>query len=551
MSRKYVIVTGGVVSSLGKGITAATLGALLQARQLKVNLIKIDPYLNVDPGTMSPIQHGEVFVTDDGCETDLDLGYYERFVRRAMTRQNNFTAGQIYDSILKKERQGEYLGQTVQVVPHVTDEIKAYIQKPIADDDDLVVIEIGGTVGDIESLPFVEAVRQLRWELPRADTCFVHVTLLPFVGAAGEYKTKPTQHSVRELRQIGIDPDILLCRGDALSDGNHEKIALLCNVHPHNVFLAPDVDTVYRLPQQYHADGVDARVCERLGLQPPPPDLSDWQQFLGWHDAPEQTVKIAIVGKYVALSDSYKSLTEALVCAGVHNRIRVELDYIDAETIDADSLPEQFAAYHGVLIPGGFGLRGIAGKMLAIRYARETRIPYLGICIGMQLAVIEYARNVLGLTDADSTEMNPKTSHPVIARLVEWQDRQGQAQTRCDADNLGGTMRLGGEQFTLRGRLQEIYGSDVCVERHRHRYEFNNHYREQLETAGVNFVAENAQQLVEAIELPDHPWFFGVQFHPEFTTGPLKQHPLFSHFVCAASQHAQTAVGAAAGSAAD
>ena len=542
---KYIFITGGVVSSLGKGIAAAALGAVLSARQLRVNLLKLDPYINVDPGTMSPIQHGEVFVTDDGAETDLDLGHYERFVGRQMRRGNNFTTGQIYESVLRRERRGDYLGGTVQVIPHVTDEIKAFIHRAVRSDDDVVIVEIGGTVGDIESLPFLEAVRQMRLEQPAADTCFIHVTLLPYVPSAGEHKTKPTQHSVRELREIGIAPDILLCRGSDISKDNRRKIALFGNVREENVFAAPDVDSVYSLPQRYTSDGVDKAVCGILQLNPSPPNLSAWEKFETLRTSRKKTVSIAMVGKYMSLTDSYKSLSEALLHAGIRQKTAVNTAYIDAETLTPDNVADVLSGHDAVLIPGGFGLRGIEGKLQAVRYARENNTPFLGICIGMQLAIIDFARHVAGLEDAHSTEMQAQTLQPVVAMLTEWKDSDGVRHQRDNDSDMGGSMRLGGETCYLRDGLRDIYGRDEVVERHRHRYEFNNAYRQQLEAAGLAFVAENGDGLVEAVQLPQHPWFFGVQFHPEFTSSPLDGHPLFEQFIQSATQHANHANEAA------
>ena len=530
-SKKYIFITGGVVSSLGKGIAAASLGSVLRARGLRVNVLKLDPYINVDPGTMSPVQHGEVFVTEDGAETDLDLGHYERFIGRRMRRCNNFTTGQIYESVLRRERRGEYQGVTVQVIPHITDEIKKFIHRAVLPEDDIIIVEIGGTVGDIESLPFLEAVRQVCQEKEAADTCFIHVTLLPYVPTAGEYKTKPTQHSVRELREIGIMPDILFCRGDNISRENLQKIAMFGNVRPDNVFAAPDVESVYLLPQQYSRDGIDEAVCRVLELEPPPPDLSAWEAFTECLSNCSNEITIAIIGKYVTLADSYKSLTEALQHASVRQRVKMTIKYIDAETLRPETVAEALAGHDAIVIPGGFGLRGADGKMLAIRYARENNIPYLGICIGMQLAIVEFARHCAGLTDAHSTEMEKQTPHPIIALLTEWQDESGTTQTRTAEDNLGGTMRLGGETCYLSGRLAKIYQREKIVERHRHRYEFNAAYQEQLEKAGMMFVAKNRNGLIEAICLPDHPWFLGVQFHPEFTSSPLTGHPLFESFI--------------------
>lgn len=525
---KFVFVTGGVVSSLGKGVASASLGAVLKARGLQVNLLKLDPYLNVDPGTMSPIQHGEVFVTHDGAETDLDLGHYERFVGRPMAKINNFTAGRVYESVLRKERRGEYLGSTVQVIPHVTDEIKIFTRRVIADDDDVLIVEIGGTVGDIESLPFLEAARQIRLEEGASNVCFVHVTLLPEV--AGEYKTKPTQHSVRELREIGIAPDILLCRGhDFISQSNRDKIAMFGNVQKNHVFAAPDVDSIYTLPSLYSEVGLDHAVCETLQLVDiPPPDLSPWRHFADLAKARNSAVKIALVGKYGDLMDSYKSLTEALWHAGVHAGVHTDITHIDADSKDALATLNNFDS---VLIPGGFGTRGVEGKIAAARYARENRIPFLGICIGMQTAVIDFARNCAELPDANSTEFHPDTPTPVVAMLREWKSR---GDTKRSSEDLGGTMRLGGETCHLFGRLAQIYGSDEVIERHRHRYEFNNDYLNQLDAAGMKVAARSADGLVEAVEIPEHPWFFGVQFHPEFTSGPIESHPLFKSFINAA-----------------
>ncbi|MDM5147287.1 CTP synthase [Candidatus Persebacteraceae bacterium Df01] len=536
---KYVFVTGGVVSSLGKGVASASLGASLKARGLNVNLIKLDPYINVDPGTMSPIQHGEVFVTHDGAETDLDLGHYERFVGRRMQRANNFTTGQIYESVLRKERRGDYLGNTVQVIPHVTDEIKLFMRAAVEPDDDVTIVEIGGTVGDIESLPFLEAARQMRLEEEEGNVCFVHVTLLPYVSVAGEYKTKPTQHSVRDLRQIGIAPDILLCRCQkTLSADNLRKIAMFGNVAENNVFAAPDVDNIYTLPLLYAETGVDSAVGKTLRLHNmQSPDLSAWQEFANRDTAASDKVRIAMVGKYMELPDSYKSLTEALNHAGVHTGRRTHIGYVDAEQLSDDNAASVLSDYDAVLIPGGFGLRGIDGKIAAARYARESKTPFLGICIGMQMAVIDCARHCAGLENAHSTEMMPETPHPVIALLTEWKDRVGNRKEA--ASDLGGTMRLGGEVCLLRERLASIYGADKVEERHRHRYEFNNIYREQLQEAGMIISGENADGLVEAVEIPAHPWYVGVQFHPEFTSSPLTGHPLFVSFIDAAHAHSK------------
>ena len=529
---KFVFVTGGVVSSLGKGVASASLGAVLKARNLKINLLKLDPYLNVDPGTMSPIQHGEVFVTRDGAETDLDLGHYERFVGRRMEKINNFTAGQIYESVLRKERRGDYLGSTVQVIPHVTDEIKLFAHRVIKEDDQVLIVEIGGTVGDIESLPFLEAARQIRLEAGAGNTCFVHMTLLPAV--AGEYKTKPTQHSVRELREIGITPDILLCRGhDRISPENLRKIAMFGNVDANHVFAAPDVESIYSLPLLYCAVGVDRAVCETLRLPATKPDLSAWENFARLAKNRTQTVRVAMVGKYGDLMDSYKSLTEALWHAGVHAGYHVDIGYVDAESAAAD-LPAALAEYDSILIPGGFGLRGMEGKIAAVGYARENQVPFLGICVGMQTAVIDFARHCAGLENANSTEIAPDSPHPVVALLDEWND--GNGKQRGSDTNFGGTMRLGGGICHLRGRLADIYGKRQVEERHRHRYEFNNNYLPQLQEKGLSVCATSEEGLVEAVELTGHPWFFGVQFHPEFTSTPLHSHPLFKSFIHAAAK---------------
>ena len=527
---KFVFVTGGVASSLGKGVAAASLGAVLKARHLNINLIKLDPYLNVDPGTMSPIQHGEVFVTDDGAETDLDLGHYERFVGRRMEKINNFTTGQIYESVLRKERRGDYLGKTVQVIPHVTDEIKRFTRRAIKTDDDILIVEVGGTVGDIESLPFLEAARQIRLEEGAGNTCFIHVTLLPEIG--GEYKTKPTQHSVRELREIGIAPDILLCRGhDTISPENINKIAMFGNVDKNHVFAAPDVDSIYSLPLLYSQSGMDNAVCKTLQIDPLPPDLSAWQNFSTKAKARDHTVRIAIVGKYGDLMDSYKSLTEALWHAGVHVGAKTDIQHVDADA--NDNMNAALAGYDAILIPGGFGLRGMEGKINAARYARESQTPFLGICIGMQAAVIDYARHCAGLTNANSAEIDPQTPHPIIGLLSEWNDN-GKIKQR--QNQMGGTMRLGGQICRLQGALVDIYNADSVRERHRHRYEFNNNYLARLKDAGLIICASSDDELVEAIQAPEHPWFFGVQFHPEFNSSPINSHPLFMSFINAAKQ---------------
>ena len=532
---KFVFVTGGVVSSLGKGVSAASLGASLQARGLQVNLVKLDPYINVDPGTMNPVQHGEVFVTEDGAETDLDLGYYERFTGRRMSRANNFTTGQIYESVLRRERRGDYLGGTVQVIPHVTDEIKAFIRRPVAGDDDVVIVEIGGTVGDIESLPFLEAARQMRLEEGASGVCFVHVTLLPYMDASGEQKTKPTQHSVRELREIGIAPDVLICRGRAaISESARKKIAMFCNVDEDNVFAAPDVDSIYSLPLIYAKDGVDECVCRALKLQTPPPDLTLWEKFEASVAARTQTARVAMVGKYMEMGDSYRSLMDALFTAGVRTQTRTDIGCVDSETIDDNNAGKLLGGYDAVLVPGGFGLRGIEGKLAAAKWARESGTPYLGICIGMQLALVDVARHLAGLSGAHSTEMDPQTPHPVVGLITEWQSSDGEVHTRESGGDLGGTMRLGGEVCKLSGGLQKIYGIGETIERHRHRYEVNNRYVEKLSGAGLSVCARSGAGLVEAIELPEHSWFYGVQYHPEFSTTPLGGHPLFESFLRAA-----------------
>jgi len=546
---KFVFVTGGVVSSLGKGIAAASLAAILESRGLKVTLVKLDPYLNVDPGTMSPFQHGEVFVTDDGAETDLDLGHYERFITTRMKRTNNFTTGQIYKSVLEKERRGDYLGKTVQVIPHVTNEIQEFVKRG-ATDVDVAIVEIGGTVGDIESLPFLEAVRQLSLKLGPTNTAFVHLTYVPWIAAAGELKTKPTQHTVQKLREIGIQPDVLLCRADRpIPDDEREKISLFTNVQLHGVISMWDVDTIYKVPRVLHEQGLDELVCMKLQLLTKPADLKRWDSLVHEVAHPKTQVKIAMCGKYTDLSDSYKSLNEALRHAGIHNHARVNIEYVDAETLSADNVA-QLGRFDAILVPGGFGKRGIEGKICAVRYAREQRIPYLGICLGMQVATIEYARHVAGLTGANSTEFEPDTPHPVIALIDEWQDRDGSIQKRDANSDLGGTMRLGAQSSDVKpGTLaHEIYGP-VVTERHRHRYEANVHYLDRLQQSGLVISAlTQREKLTEMVELPRevHPWFVGVQFHPEFKSTPWGGHPLFSSFVKAALDHQQARQGAAA-----
>ncbi|MBU0592492.1 MAG: CTP synthase [Pseudomonadota bacterium] len=534
---KFIFVTGGVVSSLGKGIAAASLAAILESRGIKVTMLKLDPYINVDPGTMSPFQHGEVFVTEDGAETDLDLGHYERYISAKMKKSNNFTTGQIYESVIKKERRGDYLGGTVQVIPHITDEIKHFIRAG-AGDAEVAIVEIGGTVGDIESLPFLEAIRQMGVQLGRSDTCFIHLTLVPYIASAGEIKTKPTQHSVKELREIGIQPDVLLCRADRpLPDDERRKIALFTNVQEEAVISAVDVDSIYKIPGLLHLQGLDKIVCRKLELTPPPADLSTWEKLIYALEHPEHTVNIALVGKYVDLTESYKSLSEALIHAGIHTRSKINIHYIDSETLETGNT-DFLNGMDAILVPGGFGKRGVEGKIAAIRYAREKRIPYLGICLGMQLAVIEYARHKAQMEDAHSTEFNPDTPYPVVALITEWRTKEGALETRSSQSDLGGTMRLGGQEALLtEGSLaRKVYGSETVIERHRHRYEVNNEYLPRLEKAGLRVSGRSmgGEDLCEMIELPDHPWFMACQFHPEFTSTPRAGHPLFKAFIEAA-----------------
>ncbi len=533
---KYVFVTGGVVSSLGKGIAAASLGAILESRGIKVTHLKLDPYINVDPGTMSPFQHGEVFVTEDGAETDLDLGHYERFTSAKMSKRNNFTTGQIYESVIKKERRGEYLGKTVQVIPHITDEIKLYVKRG-AEGADVAIVEVGGTVGDIESLPFLEAIRQMGIEEGRQGTCFIHLTLLPYIPTAGELKTKPTQHSVKELREIGIQPDILLCRADReIPADERRKIALFCNVMPEAVIECLDADSIYKIPSLLHHQMLDEIVCHKLDILARAADLSVWDRLVHALEHPEHQVKVAFVGKYVDLTESYKSLIEALSHAGMHTRAKVGIHYLEAEEIESDGCGV-LKDMDAILVPGGFGKRGTEGKIAAIRYARENGIPYLGICLGMQLAVVEFARDVAGLEGAHSTEFEQHTPYPVIGLITEWLDREGKVEKRSSESDLGGTMRLGGQLCKLveGTKAREIYGKAEIMERHRHRYEVNNTLLGQLEEKGLR-VAGRAPgtDLCEMIELPDHPWFVGCQFHPEFTSNPRVGHPLFIAYVKAA-----------------
>jgi CTP synthase len=546
---KFVFVTGGVVSSLGKGIAAASMAALLESRGVRVTLLKLDPYINVDPGTMSPFQHGEVFVTADGAETDLDLGHYERFVNATMRRWNNFTTGQIYDSVIRKERRGEYLGRTVQVIPHITNEIQAFIERGAGvgtpDAAEVAIVEIGGTVGDIESLPFLEAVRQMSLKLGRGNYCFAHLTLVPFIASAGELKTKPTQHSVQKLREIGIQADLLLCRADRrIPDDERAKISLFSNVQLDSVISVWDADSIYKIPRMLHDQQVDDLLCEILRLDRPPADLALWDRLVHDLEHPQGEVRIAMVGKYVDLTESYKSLTEALIHAGIHTHSRVRIDYIDSEQIERDG-PQALAAFDAILVPGGFGRRGVEGKIRAIRFARENRLPYLGICLGMQLAVIEFARHVCGLEGANSTEFDPDSPHPVVALITEWLDREGRIERRDNASDMGGTMRLGAQRCPVdAGTIAHTIYGDAVNERHRHRYEVNNIYVPQLLRAGLRVSARTPTEgLTEMIELPlqgplGHPWFVGVQFHPEFTSTPRAGHPLFSAFVRAALQRA-------------
>ncbi len=530
---KYIFITGGVVSSLGKGIASASLAAILESRGLKVTLLKLDPYINVDPGTMSPFQHGEVFVTEDGAETDLDLGHYERFVHTTMKQSNNFTTGRIYANVISKERRGDYLGGTVQVIPHITDEIKRCVIKG-ADDADVAMVEIGGTVGDIESLPFLEAIRQMGVEMGHDNVLYLHLTLLPYIPTAGEIKTKPTQHSVKELRSIGIQPDVLLCRSDRpLPEDERRKIALFTNVDARAVISAEDADSIYQIPQMLNEEGLDEIVVEKLHLDCGPPDLSEWKAVTEAQASPTGEITIAMVGKYVELTEAYKSLSEALIHAGLHTHTKIHIVYIDSEEIEVSGTA-CLENVDAILVPGGFGQRGVEGKIEAVRFARENRIPYLGICLGMQVAVIEYARNVLGLKQAHSTEFDANTPDPVIGLITEWQTANGQVEKRDANSDLGGTMRLGGQICKLQpgSKVRELYGKDQIMERHRHRYEFNNRYRESLQQAGLQFAGLSEDgNLVEVVEIPAHPWFVACQFHPEFTSSPREGHPLFIGFV--------------------
>ncbi|EJN6961422.1 TPA: CTP synthase [Photobacterium damselae] len=539
MTTNYIFVTGGVVSSLGKGIAAASLAAILEARGLDVTMMKLDPYINVDPGTMSPIQHGEVFVTEDGAETDLDLGHYERFIRTKMTKRNNFTAGRVYADVLRKERRGDYLGATVQVIPHITNEIKSRVIAG-AKGHDVAIVEVGGTVGDIESLPFMEAIRQLAVELGRERAMFMHLTLVPYLAAAGEVKTKPTQHSVKELLSIGIQPDVLICRSDRMIPANERaKIALFCNVPEKAVISMKDVDSIYKIPQLIKAQGLDDLVCQRFGITAPEANLAEWEQVIYEEANPTGEVTIGMVGKYIELPDAYKSVNEALKHAGLKNRLSVKIKYIDSQDVESKGT-EILEGLDAILVPGGFGNRGVEGKILTAKYARENKIPYLGICLGMQVALIEYARNVAGMTDAHSTEFSQDTTHPVVGLITEWVDNEGNVEERSEKSDLGGTMRLGAQLCHLQDgtKARDLYAQPSIYERHRHRYEVNNSLLPKLEKAGLKVSGLSAdKKLVEIIEIPNHPWFVAAQFHPEFTSTPRDGHPLFAGFVKAAGQH--------------
>lgn len=539
MTTKYIFVTGGVVSSLGKGIAAASLGAVLEARGLDVTIMKLDPYINVDPGTMSPIQHGEVFVTEDGAETDLDLGHYERFIRNKTTRKNNFTTGRVYADVLRKERRGDYLGATIQVIPHITNAIK---ERVIAGGEghDIAIVEVGGTVGDIESLPFLEAIRQLGVELGREGALYVHLTLVPYLAAAGEVKTKPTQHSVKELRSIGIQPDVLICRSDrAIPANERRKIALFTNVEEKAVIGLKDVDSIYKIPGLLKSQGFDELVVNRFGLTYPEADLAEWEQVIYEEANPVGEVTIGMVGKYVELPDAYKSVNEALKHGGLKNRLHVNIKYIDSQDVESKGA-DALAGVDAILVPGGFGERGVEGKILAAQYARENNIPYLGICLGMQVALIEFARHVAGLENAHSSEFTKQTDYPVVGLITEWIDKDGEVEQRSESSDLGGTMRLGGQQCHLEAgsRARALYGADSVVERHRHRYEVNNHLLPKLTEAGLKVTGLSAdRKLVEIIELESHPWFVASQFHPEFTSTPRDGHPLFCGFIEAAGEY--------------
>ncbi|MGL5501165.1 MAG: glutamine hydrolyzing CTP synthase [Plesiomonas shigelloides] len=539
MTTNYIFVTGGVVSSLGKGIAAASLAAILEARGLNATIMKLDPYINVDPGTMSPIQHGEVFVTEDGAETDLDLGHYERFIRTKMTRRNNFTTGRVYADVLRKERRGDYLGATIQVIPHITNAIKERVIAG-AEGHDVVIVEIGGTVGDIESLPFLEAIRQLAVEVGREHTLFMHLTLVPYMAAAGEVKTKPTQHSVKELLSIGIQPDILICRSDRVIPANERaKIALFCNVPEKAVISLKDVDSIYKIPALLKSQGLDQYICKRFGVNCPEADLSEWEQVIYEEANPTGEVTIGMVGKYIELPDAYKSVNEALKHGGLKNRLTVHIRYIDSQDVESKGT-DLLKGLDAILVPGGFGNRGVEGKIMAARYARENNIPYLGICLGMQVAMIEYARNVAGMTGANSTEFDANSKFPVVALITEWKDEEGNVEVRTEASDLGGTMRLGAQLCHLEegSTARKLYGQPTIHERHRHRYEVNNYLLPQIEKAGMRVTGRSAdKQLVEIVEVPNHPWFVACQFHPEFTSTPRDGHPLFEGFVKAAGDY--------------
>ena len=543
---RFIFVTGGVVSSLGKGITSASLGALLESRGIKVTIMKLDPYINLDPGTMSPFQHGEVFVTEDGSETDLDLGHYERFIKTKMSKANNFTTGQVYETVLKNERRGDYLGGTVQVIPHITDEIKRRIVKG-SKNSEVAIVEIGGTVGDIESQPFLEAIRQMRLELGSTRTLFMHLTLVPYIAAAGEIKTKPTQRSVKEMLSHGLQPDILVCRSDKeLPDEAREKIALFTNVEKQSVISMPDVDSIYKIPILLNLQKVDDLVTNKLKLTCKKPELEDWRRVTEAHVNPTNEITIAMVGKYIDLKDAYKSLNEALVHGGIQHKLKININYVDSEIIEPKNVGKVLQGVDAILVPGGFGNRGIEGMITTVEFARERKIPYLGICLGMQVAVIEYARNVLKLSGAHSTEFDNKTSYPVIGLISEWMDSKGEIEKRDENSDLGGTMRLGSQECLLSGNslTSSLYGKNVIQERHRHRYEVNNNYLDQMESAGLNIVGKSRDKnLVEVVEINEHPWFIGCQFHPEFTSNPIDGHPLFKGFIDAANKQKQSRLG--------
>ena len=543
---RFIFVTGGVVSSLGKGITSASLGALMESRGIKVTIMKLDPYINLDPGTMSPFQHGEVFVTEDGSETDLDLGHYERFIKSKMSKVNNFTTGQVYETVLKNERKGDYLGGTVQVIPHITDEIKRRIVKG-SKNSEVAIVEIGGTVGDIESQPFLEAIRQMRLELGSTRTLFMHLTLVPYIAAAGETKTKPTQRSVKEMLSHGLQPDILVCRSDKeLSDEAREKIALFTNVEKQSVISMPDVDSIYKIPIQLNLQKVDDLVTNKLKLTCKKPELEDWKRVTEAHVNPTNEITIAMVGKYTDLKDAYKSLNEALVHGGIQHKLKINISYVDSEIIEPKNVGKVLQGVDAILVPGGFGYRGIEGMITTAEFARERKIPYLGICLGMQVAIIEFARNVLKLSGANSSEFDNKTSHPVIGLISEWMDSKGEIEKRDENSDLGGTMRLGSQECHLSGNslTSSLYGKNVIQERHRHRYEVNNNYLDQMESAGLNIVGKSRDKnLVEVVEINEHPWFIGCQFHPEFTSNPIDGHPLFKGFIDAANNQKQSRLG--------